>query len=122
MIQEFKEFINRGNIVEMAVAFVMGVTFAAVISTFTERLINPLVAVLIPGLSRLEQLGTFADGNGSIGAVIGAIINFVIVAFILFLVVKAYNAMRRHEEAAEPPPGPSEEVILLAEIRDSLRR
>lgn len=67
MIQEFKEFINRGNIVELAVAFVMGVTFAAVITTFTDRVINPLIAAIFPGLESLDALGAFGE-NGSIGA------------------------------------------------------
>lgn len=121
MIQEFREFINRGNIVELAVAFVMGVTFAAVVTTFTERVVNPFIAVLFPGLDSLDALGTFGE-NGSIGAFIGSLINFVIVAFVLFLVVKAYNRMQRQEEAVEEQAAPSEEVVLLREIRDNLTR
>lgn len=119
MLQEFREFINRGNIVELAVAFVMGVAFAAIINAFVDRLINPLVALLLPGIEGLAELGAFGE-NGSIGAVLGAIINFVVIAWVLFLVVKAYNRMRAAEEQEEPAP-PSEEVILLTEIRDTLR-
>jgi large conductance mechanosensitive channel len=122
VIQEFKEFINRGNIVELAVAFVLGVTFASVITALTDRLINPLIALILPGLDNLAELGTFAD-NGSIGAVLAAVVNFVLVALVLFFVVRAYNRMRRREEPVEEaPPEPSEEVRLLTEIRDSLRR
>lgn len=122
MVKEFREFIERGNVVELAVAFVMGVAFASVVSTFTERVINPLIG-LVFSADDLDELWSFADGAGSVGAVIGAIINFLIVALILFFVVKAYNAARGPEddEAAEDP-GPSEEVGLLREIRDSLAR
>lgn len=122
MIREFREFIDKGDIVELAVAFVMGLTFATVISAVTDRLINPIVALLVPGLDSLAELGTFGE-NGSVGAVVGAIVNFVVVALVLFFIVKAYNRMRaEEEEAAEEPAEPSEEVRLLTEIRDSLRR
>ena len=118
MLREFREFINRGNIVELAVAFIMGVAFANVVTTFTERIVNPLIALILPGLDNLASLGTFAD-NGSIGAFIGALINFIIIAFVVFLIVKAYNRFRRQDEVvAEPSP----EVVLLTEIRDSLQR
>ncbi|CAN5866755.1 large-conductance mechanosensitive channel protein MscL [soil metagenome] len=118
MIREFREFINRGNIVELAVAFVVGITFASVIGVLTERIINPLIALVLPGLDRLDALGTFAE-NGSVGAFIGALVNFVVVAFVLFLVVKAYNRPRLPEPEAEEAL--AEEVLLLREIRDSLR-
>jgi large conductance mechanosensitive channel len=122
MLQEFREFIDRGNIVELAVAFVLGVTFASVIAAITDRLINPLIALLLPGLDSLGELGTFAE-NGSIGAVLAALINFLLVALVLFFVVRGYNRLRRREDTVEDgPPEPSEEVRLLAEIRDSLRR
>ncbi|HLU30168.1 MAG TPA: large conductance mechanosensitive channel protein MscL [Acidimicrobiia bacterium] len=118
MIQEFKEFIAKGNIIQLAVAFVMGVTFASVVTTFTERIINPLIALILPGIDNLDAIGTFAD-NGSIGAFVGALIYFVIVAFVLFLIVKAYN---RWEKKEDVPEAPAEEIVLLTEIRDSLRR
>lgn len=120
MIREFREFINRGNIVELAVAFVMAVAFADVVAAFTERIINPLIALVLPGLDELAGLGTFAE-NGSIGAFLGAVINFLIIAWVVFVVVKAYNRTPRPAEA-EAAASPSEEVVLLTEIRDTLRR
>lgn len=120
MINEFREFIARGNIVELAVAFVMAVTFASVIDILTSRIINPLIALILPGLDRLDAIGTFAD-EGSMGAFLGAVINFLVVAVVLFLVVKAYNKTRRTEEAEEEEEGPTEEVVLLRQIRDGLR-
>lgn len=119
MIREFREFINRGNIVELAVAFIMGVAFANVVTTFTDRMINPLIALLIPGLDELSSFGTFGE-NGSVGAFLGALINFVIIALVVFFIVKAYNRVRTEQE--EKPAVPSEEVVLLTEIRDALRR
>ncbi|MFO7291563.1 MAG: large conductance mechanosensitive channel protein MscL [Actinomycetes bacterium] len=118
MIREFREFIARGNIVELAVAFIMGVAFSDVVTTFTDRIVNPVIGLILPGLDNLEGLGTFADG-GSIGAFIGSVINFLLVALVLFFIVKAYNRFKRGEP--EEPEGPSEEIVLLTEIRDALR-
>lgn len=132
MIKEFKDFINRGNLVDIAVAFVLGVAFSSVVTTLTTRVVSPLIG-LIFDLRSLESVWTFGDVDpetgvptGSVGAFIEATINFVIVAFVMFLVVKAYNRMK---ESMEQPsedvadePAQSDEVKLLTEIRDSLAR
>lgn len=119
MLQEFKDFVNKGSFLDIAVGFVMGVAFGAVISAFTDRIVNPLIG-LIFSVEGLDNLWTFAGGEGSVGAFIGAVINFLIVAFVLFLVVKAYNRMKAAEE--EAPAAPAEDVVLLREIRDALNR
>jgi large conductance mechanosensitive channel len=126
VIKEFREFINRGNLVDIAVAFVMGVAFASVVSAFTERIVNPLLGKIF-SLDGLGAFGTFtdtlaADGYpvGSVGVFLGAVLNFVIVAFVMFLVVKAYNRMQ--EPAEEAPAEPGEDIVLLREIRDSLNK
>ena len=126
MLKEFKEFVNRGNLVEIAVAFVLGVAFASVVSALTERIVNPLLGKIF-SLDGLGNLGTFtdtlaADGYpvGSVGVFIGAVLNFLIVAFVLFLVVKGYNRMKKAEEAA--PEEPAEDTVLLREIRDALAK
>jgi large conductance mechanosensitive channel len=122
MIQEFKNFINRGNLIDLAVAFVLGVAFAALVTTFVERVVNPVIGLIFDtaGLDNWLTFGavdpTTGAPAGSVGAFIGAVINFLIVAFVIFLVVKAYNRMRTAQEAA-----PTEEIVLLTEIRDSLR-
>jgi len=122
MIQEFKDFINRGNLVDLAVAFVLGVAFASVVDVFVSRIINPLIGLAFntAGLDNAMLFGEVDPATGvqagSVGAFIGAIINFLVVAFVLFSVVKAYNRMRAAQEAA-----PTEEVVLLTEIRDFLR-
>ncbi len=132
MIKEFKDFINRGNLVDIAVAFVLGVAFSSVVTTLTTRIVSPLIG-LIFDLRSLDGLWTFGDVNpetgipaGSVGAFIEASLNFVIVAFVMFLVVKAYNRMKASldgpEEPAAEEPELSDEVKLLIEIRDALSR
>jgi large conductance mechanosensitive channel len=126
MLKEFKAFISRGNLVEIAVAFVMGVAFAAVVGAFTERIVSPLIGMVFD-LSGLQNVWTFGPLNpdtgvatGSVGAFIEALINFVIVALVMFFVVKAYNKMQSPEE--EAPAEDPEDLVLLREIRDALKR
>ena len=117
MIREFRDFINKGNVVDVAVAFVMGVAFNAVVTAFTERIVMPLVALIV-NLDGIEQFGVFTgDGSGSVGAFLQASINFVVIGFAMFVVVKAYNRFRDTDE----PSGPPEDIALLREIRDELR-
>jgi large conductance mechanosensitive channel len=123
MIKEFKEFIAKGNLIDLAVAFVMGVAFSGLVNTFISRIVNPLLG-LVFNVSSLETLGLFGKLDeatglqaGSVGAFLGAIINFLLVALVMFMVVKAYNRMRRPPEEVPPP----EEIILLREIRDGVR-
>ena len=117
MLKEFRDFIAKGNLVEIAVAFILGLAFAAVVTTFTNLVLGAIAYVFGASLS-FSELGVH---KGTvlvipIGAFIMAVINFVIVAFILFLVVKAYNRFKKEEEAAGPT-----EVELLMQIRDELR-
>ena len=116
MIQEFREFINRGNLVDIAVGFVMGVAFSAVVTSLTEDIVNPIIGKIFT----IDSLSEWVVSDIRIGAFLVALTNFVIVAFVMFLVVKAYNRMQREEEEA-PPAAPSEEVVLLTEIRDQLK-
>ena len=113
MIQEFKNFINRGNLLEIAVAFVMGVAFAAVIASLTNDIINPIIAKIFD----VQDLADWVVEDIRIGSFVVAIINFLIVAFVVFLVVKAYNRMKRAEQVDDEP---SEEILLLREIRDGI--
>lgn len=131
MLAEFKEFIARGNMVELAVAFVLGVAFQSVISAITGRVLTPLIAWVF-GEPNFDTLLTFGAVDpetgipaGSLGAVLTALINFLLVAVALFVIVKAYNRLQRSreeeasEETSEPEPDP-EDVVLLREIRDAL--
>ena len=123
MIKEFKEFIAKGNLIDLAVAFVMGVAFSGLVNTFINRIVNPTLGLLF-NVSSLETLALFGDPDpvtgvptGSVGAFIGAIINFVLVGLVMFMVVKAYNRMRRPPEEVAP----AEEILLLRQIRDGIR-
>jgi len=128
VIKEFRNFINRGNVVELGVAFVMGASFKSLVDVFTKRLVEPLIGLVL-NIPNLENLGLFGDIDptsgikaGSFGAFLGEIINYLIIAFVMFLVIKAYNHfedMVEGEEEAEPA-SESKEVILLKEIRDKI--
>lgn len=125
--QEFKKFAMRGNVVDMAVGIVIGVAFGKIVTAIVEKVFTPITAYLTGNadVSDLSwELPPALDGQASAfigwGAVAQAIIEFIIVAFALLLVVKAMNRLNRKEEAA--PAAPSEEVMLLREIRDQLAR
>ena len=117
MLKEFKEFISRGNLVELAVAVVLGLAFTAVVQALVIDVFTPLVAAIF-GKSDISAV-TFQIGDGiiRIGFVIDALITFLITAFVLFLIVKAYNRAFPKDEAVGPT-----EVELLTEIRDGLRQ
>ena len=116
LIQEFKDFINKGDVVLVAVGLVMALAFKTIIDSLIEGVINPIVAAIV-GEESLSDFGfDLGDARISIGLVINAIVYFVAVALILFFVVKAYNRWRGPQGDAGPT-----EVELLAQIRDELR-
>ena len=118
MWKEFKEFISRGNLVELAVALILALAFAGLVTSFTENLINPIIGAIF-GQPNFDSLVIdIGDAQLRYGAFLTTLLNFVIVAFVLFLIVRAYNkAFPKEEEAAGPT-----EVELLTEIRDELRQ
>jgi large conductance mechanosensitive channel len=118
-IAEFKEFISKGDVVAIAVGLVMALYFKAIVDAFLEGVVNPLIAAIF-GKTNFVEIGFTINGSLiSIGLVINAIISFVVVAFVLFLVIKAYNRFKANEPAA--PAEPSPEITVLTEIRDELR-
>jgi len=122
MLKEFREFALRGNVIDLAVAVVIGAAFTAIINSLVNDIIMPLVGVILGGLDFTTLAITFGDANITYGNFIQAIINFIIVAFVLFLVVRSINRLQKKKEAAPPaPPEPSAEEKLLAEIRDLLK-
>jgi len=127
VIQEFRDFINRGNLVDLAVAFVLGVAFASVVSVLTARIVSPLIGMIFD-LSGLESVGTFGRVDpetgipvGSVGAFVEALINFVVVGFVMFLVVKGYNKAQQPGPEPEPRADP-EDLVLLRRIASALER
>jgi large conductance mechanosensitive channel len=124
VLKGFREFILRGNVIDLAVAVVIGAAFAGIVTALVENIINPLIAALL-GKPDITQVGTFTinGANFSIGAVLQAILNFLFVAaavyFVLVLPMNRLMAMRKQGE--EPAPeAPSEEALLLTQIRDLL--
>ena len=126
MVKEFKAFISRGNLVEIAVGLVMALAFKAVVDAFVNGLIMPIVGALFGEPSFDSLTFTINDSVFLYGSVITQVVTFVLIALALFLfVVKPFNEwQKRHHEEAEPeaPAEPSEDIVLLREIRDALRK
>jgi large conductance mechanosensitive channel len=127
VIAEFKEFINRGSFIDLAVGFVMGVAVTGVVNAVVDRLLMPLIAMIF-GQPDFDAIGTFGAVDpetgmqtGSLGAVLTALVNFLLIAFALFLIIKAYNRMQRKQPDEPEPEADPDDVVLLREIRDSLR-
>ena len=123
MMSEFKDFIAKGNVMDLAVGVIIGAAFGKIVSSLVEDVITP--ALLTPALKaaqleNIEQLKT--DGGILYGKFIAATIGFIVIAFVIFLLVKGVNSMRKKEEAAPAaPPAPSNEEKLLMEIRDAIK-
>jgi large conductance mechanosensitive channel len=115
-VTEFKEFINRGNLVELAIAFTLTLFFVPVVNAIVDGVLLNLIAAIF-GQPNFDAIGIdVGDSRLLIGTVITALVNFVIVAFVCFLIVKAYNATKAPADDAGPT-----EIELLTEIRDELR-
>ena len=133
MLKEFKEFALKGSLIDIAVGFVMGAAFKSVVTSFTAGIVSPLIGLLLKSdlkdLKWIVREGVAnAEGvvEGTVAVLYGDfitnVIDFIIVAFIMFLIVKAVNKLKKEEEEAPAPPaGPSQED-LLAEIRDLLAK
>lgn len=132
MLREFKEFAMKGNLVDIAVAFVMGAAFGKVVTSLTEGIVAPLIGLiggadLSKNVIKLKEGVTDATGKVITepvylrwGDFVTALINFLIVAFVMFIIVKAINTLKKKQEAgAAPTP---EEILLLREIRDQLKK
>lgn len=138
MLKEFKEFAMRGNVVDLAVGIIIGAAFGAIVSSFVGDVLMPVIGLALGGVDFSNMYVLMKDGNppgpypsiaaareaGAVtfgfGLLINAMVHFVIVAFALFLVIKAMNATRKQQAAV--PPAPTKEEVLLTEIRDLLAR
>ena len=120
--KEFKEFISKGNIFDMAVGVIIGGAFGKIVTSLVNDIIMPLVGVIIGGLDFTNLTITVKDATINYGTFIQNIVDFLIIALCIFAVVKAMSKFKKKEEKAEEPPKPSEEVLLLREIRDSLKK
>ncbi len=129
MMSEFREFAMRGNVVDMAVGIVIGGAFGKIVSSFVSDVLMPPIGMLLGGvdfsnlsMTLKEAAGEAAAVTLNYGAFIQTVVDFVIIAFAIFMVIKAMNSMKKkQEEAPAEPPKPSAEESLLTEIRDLLR-
>jgi large conductance mechanosensitive channel len=123
LFSEFKKFAMRGNVVDLAIGVIIGGAFGKIVSSLIDDVITPLLlkpALEAANLTRLEDLMLF--GTVKYGNFLAAMINFVLIAFVLFLIIKGMNAAnKKEEEAHAAPPAPSNEEVLLTEIRDLLK-
>jgi large conductance mechanosensitive channel len=137
MLKEFKEFAMRGNVLDMAVGIIIGAAFGRIVSSLVNDVIMPPIGLLMGGLDFTNLFVTLGDGTYDslaaaeeagapvikYGLFINNVLDFLIVAFVIFLVIRSMNRLKRKEEAAPPPapPEPSAEEKLLTEIRDALK-
>ena len=129
MVKEFKEFAMRGNVVDMAVGIVIGAAFGKIVASFVNDVLMPPIGMLLGGVDFSELMitlkGAVDDAPAVVlkyGAFVNTVLDFLIVAFAIFMVIKGMNALKKKEEAAPPaPPKPTKEEVLLTEIRDVLK-
>ena len=125
MIKEFKEFISKGNVMDMAVGIIIGGAFTAIVTALVDSILMPIIGAISGGKSVADM--SIMVGNAAIGygAFIQAIIDFLLIAWVLFIIIKALNkakaAVEKEEEAPEEPAPVPEDVALLTEIRDLLK-
>ena len=127
MLTEFKEFAMKGNVVDLAVGVIIGGAFGKIVSSFVEDVIMPPIGMILGGIDfkTLAVVLKAAEGKAAAvmlnyGKFIQTLVDFIIVAFVIFMAIKAMNALKRKAEAA-PPPAPTRQEVLLTEIRDALR-
>lgn len=130
MMQEFKSFAMRGNVVYMAVGIIIGGAFGKIVSSFVKDVIMPPIGMMIGGVDFSDLAITLKEAVGetpavliSYGAFIQTVLDFVIIAFAIFMVIRAMNSLKKkEEEKPAAPPAPSKEELLLTEIRDLLKQ
>lgn len=130
MMSEFKDFAMRGNVVDMAVGIVIGGAFGKIVSSFVADVLMPPLGLLLGGIDFANFAVTLKEASGDAeavllkyGAFVQTVIDFIIIAFAIFMVIKAMNSMKKkEEEAPAEPPKPSKEETLLTEIRDLLAK
>ena len=121
MLKEFRDFAMKGNIVDLAVAVIIGGAFGKIVTALTTSIIMPIISLLLGKVAVSELSFTIGRSVFPIGLFLQAVIDFVLIALVLFIIVKAMNSLKKKEEAAPAPPTP-EEILLLREIRDELKK
>ena len=121
MLQEFKTFIAKGNVMDLAVGIILGAAFTAIVTSLVDDLINPIIGILVGGVDFSAVGFSYGEARFNVGNFINAVIKFFIIAWVVFLLVKAMNRMtRKAEPAPAAPAGPTQEELLI-QIRDLLK-
>jgi len=123
MIKEFRDFVMKGNVLDLAVAVIMGIAFGAIITSLVNDIIMPIVGVRMGGVDFSSLSVTVGDAVIAYGKFLQTIVNFILIALSLFFVIKSINTMQKQltKEKEAAPPAPPEDVVLLREIRDLLK-
>jgi large conductance mechanosensitive channel len=130
MLQEFKQFAMRGNVLDMAIGIIIGAAFGKIVSSFVTDVIMPPIGILLGGVDFSNLALTIKPGSEGVapvllkyGVFINTVIDFIIIAFAIFMVVKGINSMKKkEEEKPAAPPAPTKSEVLLEEIRNELRK
>lgn len=122
MIKEFKEFISRGNVMDLAVAVIIGAAFTAIVNSLVNDILMPIIGLIIGGKSFEKLSLTVGDSVIKYGMFIQSIINFLLISFVIFLIIKTLNKFKRKKDEKPVEETPKEEILLLTEIRDLLRK
>ena len=120
MVKEFKEFISRGNMMDLAVGFIIGAAFTAIVNSLVKDLINPLIGLFIGKIDLSNLKFTIGDATFKYGSFLNAVINFLIIALVVFFLIKLVNKITPKKEVEEDP-APTNEEIYLRQIRDLLQ-
>ncbi len=120
IIKEFKEFIAKGNVIDLAVAVIIGGAFGKIVTSFIEDIITPALLTPVLKTAGVDKIENWAPGGIYWGKFLNAVLTFLVIAFVIFIMVKGINSLKKKEEAA--PTGPSSTDQLLMEIRDALKK
>lgn len=123
MFKEFRDFAIKGNMVDLAIGVIIGAAFGGIVSSLVDDVFMPIIGILIGGIDFSGIALIVGSASINVGLFINAVVKFLIIAFVLFMVVKGINSLKREaaKEPVETTPAPSREEVLLTEIRDLLR-
>jgi len=121
--KEFKEFAIKGNVMDLAIGVIIGAAFGKIVASLVEHILMPIIGMLMQGINFSDLSIKLGQAEIKYGLFIGAIIDFIIIALVLFMIIRAVNKLKRKEEVAPTvPPAPTKDQVLLTEIRDLLKK
>lgn len=121
-LDEFKAFAVRGNVIDLAVAVIIGGAFGKIVSSLVDTIVMPAIGLLLGGVNFTSWAFVVGDATIAYGKFMQAVLDFIIIAFVIFMALRALNTVKRKEEIEVKVATPSEEIILLREIRDALKK